>query len=285
MTFSLQRSSNRDKLSPIDFKRDKIGIPGKVVGIESDHHHPVPLALIHYADGEERYILAPLGLKIGDVIKSGDGAELKPGNALPLKSIPTGTLIHNIELQIGKGGQLVRTAGGSGQLVRKEGKYALIRLPSGKLRQVPGNCLATIGQVAPAGERKIKSGKTHHQKYLPVVSREESAKAAEYFSITEVTPVVPVSLLTPELTVSPSFGPPNTAFKVSISGKPEQRLIVHWEEYSFASGWQFWNKKVTMDSQGKASVTISWSYKGNYNVRAEDEATGVETNQVRVVIR
>jgi hypothetical protein len=295
MLSTLQRSSNRDKLSTIDFKRDKIGIPGKVVGIKYDHYHSVPLALIRYADAEERYILAPSGLKVGDVIKSEDGVELKPGNALPLKSIPVGTLIHNIELQIGKGGQLVRTAGGSAQVVSKEDKYALIRLPSGKLRHIPGECLATIGQVAPASVQKTKSGKTYRHKYwregskvaaqpqgvippraTPVVSIEESVKGAECPTITEPTPVMaPASLLTLKLTVSPPSGRPGTTFKVNVTGAtPNHQVTLLYKEYCLTSGWHFRNKRLKTDSQGKASVDLKWKFKDDYIVWVVDEATG-----------
>jgi len=295
MLSTLQRSSNRDELSTIDFKRDKIGIPGKVVGIRYDHYHSAPLALIRYADAEERYILAPSGLKVGDVIKSEDGVELKPGNALPLKSIPVGTLIHNIELQIGKGGQLVRTAGGSAQVVSKEDKYALIRLPSGKLRYIPGECLATIGQVAPASVQKTKSGKTHRHKYwregskvaaqpqgvippraMPVVSIEESVKAAECPTITEPTPVMaPASLLTLKLTVSPPSGRPGTTFKVNVTGAtPNHQVTLLYKEYCFTSGWHFRNKRLKTDSQGKASVDLKWKFKDDFIVWVVDEATG-----------
>ena len=147
------------RLRVLDFKRDKLGIPGRVVSVEYDPNRSARIALIYYADGEKRYILAPLGLEVGNVIKSGGDAEIKPGNALPLKLIPTGTLIHNIELEVGGGGQLVRSAGAAAQLMAKEGEYALVRLPSGELRRVRGDCLATIGQLGNIDHRSISLGK------------------------------------------------------------------------------------------------------------------------------
>lgn len=149
----------------LDFKRDKLGVPGKVAAIEYDPNRSAYIALIHYADGEKRYILAPSGLKVGDTIKSGSDAQARPGNALPLKSIPTGSLIHNIELQAGKGGQLVRSAGTAAQLMVKEGNYALVRLPSSEVRRIPGNCLATIGQTGNIDYRSIKLGKAGRKRW------------------------------------------------------------------------------------------------------------------------
>ena len=156
------------RLRLLDFKRDKLGIPGKVASIEYDPNRSARIALIYYADGEKRYILAPLGLEVGSVIKSGSDAELKPGNALPLKLIPTGTLIHNIELKVGGGGQLVRSAGVAAQLMAREGEYALVRLPSGELRHVRSDCLATIGQVGNADHRSINLGKAGRKRWLGV---------------------------------------------------------------------------------------------------------------------
>ena len=149
----------KQKLRIIDFKRNKFGVPGKVVGIEYDPARSARIALIHYADGDKRYILAPLGLSVGNIIQAGDNAEVKPGNALPLNSIPAGTLIHNIELQPGKGGQMVRSAGLAAQLVDKEDKYSLVRLPSGELRRFLTSCLATVGQVGNVDHRGMKLGK------------------------------------------------------------------------------------------------------------------------------
>ena len=154
------------RLRIIDFKRDKLGVPGRVAAIEYDPNRSARIALIFYADGEKRYILAPNDLNVDDVIKSGEGAELKPGNALPLKSIPTGTMIHNIEMQPGKGGQLVRSAGAAAQLMAKEGEYALIRMPSSEVRRIRSNCLATIGQVGNLDHRSISLGKAGRKRWM-----------------------------------------------------------------------------------------------------------------------
>jgi len=154
------------KLRVIDFKRDKAGVPGRVAAIEYDPNRSARIALIHYADGDKRYILAPLGLNVGDTVKAGDDAEIRPGNALPLKSIPSGTLIHNIEMQPGKGGQMVRSAGLAAQIVALEGDYALVRLPSGEARRIRSNCLATIGQVGNVDHQGIKLGKAGRKRWL-----------------------------------------------------------------------------------------------------------------------
>lgn len=147
------------RLRIIDFKRDKFGVPGKVAAIEYDPIRSARLALIHYLDGDKRYILAPLGLGVGDVVRAGEDAEIKPGNALPLGSIPEGTLIHNIELQPGKGGQVVRSAGVVAQLLGKEDKYSLVRLPSGEIRRFLTVCMATVGQVGNVEHQGLKVGK------------------------------------------------------------------------------------------------------------------------------
>jgi len=154
------------RLRIIDFKRDKLNVPGKVATIEYDPNRSAYIALIHYTDGEKRYILAPSELSVGDIIKSGSEAEVKPGNTLPLKLIPAGSLIHNIELQAGKGGQLVRSAGVAAQLMVKEDEYALARLPSGEVRRIPSNCQATIGQVGNIDHRSIKLGKAGRKRWL-----------------------------------------------------------------------------------------------------------------------
>jgi len=154
------------KLRIIDFKRDKVGVPGRVAAIEYDPNRSARIALIYYVDGEKRYILAPLELNVDDIIKSGNDAEIKPGNSLPLKLIPSGTLIHNIELQKGRGGQLVRSAGMAAQLVAKEGEYALIRLPSGEARRIHSDCSATIGQVGNVDHQSVKLGKAGRKRWL-----------------------------------------------------------------------------------------------------------------------
>ncbi|MEE8470705.1 MAG: 50S ribosomal protein L2 [Dehalococcoidia bacterium] len=160
------------RLRIIDFKRDKFGVPGKVASIEYDPNRSANIALINYVDGEKRYILAPQGLKVGDTICSGKDADVRPGNTLPLKLIPLGTAIHNVELQRGKGGQLVRSAGASAQLVAKEARYTLIRLPSGELRRVDEQCLATVGQVGNINHANInlgKAGRKRHMGWRPTV--------------------------------------------------------------------------------------------------------------------
>jgi len=152
----------------IDFKRDKLGIRGQVAAIEYDPNRSARIALIHYADSEKRYILAPIGLKVGDSIMAGSDAEIKVGNALPLKSIPTGTAIHNIELQRGKGGQLARSAGASAQLMAKEDSYALVRMPSGEIRRIHIECFATIGQVGNVDHQHINLGKAGRSRHLGI---------------------------------------------------------------------------------------------------------------------
>jgi len=154
------------RLRIIDFKRDKLGVPGKVAAIEYDPNRSANIALIHYADGDKRYILAPLELNVGDIVKSGDDAEIKPGNTLPLRLIPTGTLIHSIELQKGRGGQLVRGAGTAAQLMVKEGEYALVRLPSDEVRRIRTDCLATIGQVGNIDHQGINLGKAGRKRWM-----------------------------------------------------------------------------------------------------------------------
>ncbi|MCJ7593232.1 MAG: 50S ribosomal protein L2 [Desulfobacterales bacterium] len=149
----------------IDFKRDKDGIPGRVASIEYDPNRSANVALLHYVDGEKRYILAPLGLKVGDSVTSGSGAEIRTGNAMPLRDIPLGTSIHNIELNIGHGGQLVRGAGGYAQLMAKEGKYAQIKLPSGEVRMVSQDCKATIGQVGRLEHGNLSLGKAGRNRW------------------------------------------------------------------------------------------------------------------------
>lgn len=156
----------------IDFKRNKDGVPAKVATIEYDPNRTANIALLHYADGEKRYILAPYGLSVGDAVMSGPGADIKPGNALFLKDIPLGTLIHNIELMPGKGGQLVRSAGNSAQLMAKEGSYAQVRLPSGEVRMVLLNSKATIGQVGNIDQENVsigKAGRKRHMGFRPSV--------------------------------------------------------------------------------------------------------------------
>lgn len=158
----------RNKYRIIDFKRNKDGIPGNVKTIEYDPNRSANIALVVYADGEKRYILAPEGLKVGNVIFSGADADIQVGNALPIANIPVGTLIHNIELKPGKGGQLVRSAGNGAQLMAKEGKYAQVRLPSGEVRKVLMNCRATIGEVGNEDHGNIQIGKAGRKRHMGI---------------------------------------------------------------------------------------------------------------------
>jgi large subunit ribosomal protein L2 len=153
----------------IDFKRDKHGIPARVASIEYDPNRSARIALLFYADGEKRYIIAPLGLRVGDQVMSGPEAEIRPGNALPLTNIPLGTQIHNIELQVGRGGQMVRSAGTSAQLLsRDHPQYALVRLPSGEERYIPHGCMATVGQVGNVEHGNVKLGKAGRKRHLGI---------------------------------------------------------------------------------------------------------------------
>ncbi|MBA4542354.1 MULTISPECIES: 50S ribosomal protein L2 [Thermoactinomyces] len=166
LTVRHQGGGHKRKYRLVDFKRNKDGIPGKVATIEYDPNRSANIALIHYVDGEKRYILAPHGLKVGMTVSSGPDAEIRLGNALPLRNIPVGTVIHNIELKPGRGGQLVRAAGASAQLLGKEGKYAIIRLTSGETRMVHLDCRATIGQVGNLDHELITIGKAGRSRWL-----------------------------------------------------------------------------------------------------------------------
>jgi large subunit ribosomal protein L2 len=154
------------RLRIIDFRRDKTGVPGKVASIEYDPNRSARIALIHYADGEKRYIIWPVGVKVGDTVVAGPTAEIKPGNALPLRNIPSGTVIHNLELHKGKGAQLVRGAGGAAQLLAREGDYALVRLPSGEVRRIFAECMATIGQVGNVEHSQVKLGRAGRKRLM-----------------------------------------------------------------------------------------------------------------------
>ena len=163
---------NRRKYRVIDFKREKAGVPAQVLTLEYDPNRSAHIALVQYEDGEKRYIIAPNGLKVGDTVVSGPAADIIAGNALPLANIPVGTFIHNVELYPGKGAQLARAAGIQAQLMAKEGAYALIRLPSGELRNVPANCMATIGQVGNIDHENVsygKAGRKRHMGWRPTV--------------------------------------------------------------------------------------------------------------------
>jgi len=158
----------RRHLRVIDFKRDKLDIPAKVAAIEYDPNRSARIALLHYTDGEKRYIIAPLDLQVGDVVRSGKDVDIRPGNALPIANIPLGTLIHNIELQPGKGGQVARSAGTAAQLIGKEGDYAQVRMPSGEVRLIRQVCMATIGEVGNLDHSNVKLGKAGRKRHLGV---------------------------------------------------------------------------------------------------------------------
>ena len=157
---------NRRKYRIIDFKRDKFDVVGEVLTLEYDPNRSAHIALVKYEDGEKRYIIAPAGLKVGDKVMAGPGADIKPGNALPLINIPTGTFVHNVELYPGRGGQLARAAGNAAQLMAKEGPYALLRLPSGELRNVPNGCMATVGVVGNTDHENVKVGKAGRKRHM-----------------------------------------------------------------------------------------------------------------------
>ena len=172
ITVRHQGGGNKKTYRIIDFKRDKKDIPAKVTAIEYDPNRSAFIALLTYADGEKRYILAPLDLKVGDKVLAGENADIKPGNTLPLRSIPVGTLIHNVEIKPGKGGQLVRSAGMSAQLMAKEGAFAQVRLPSGEVRKIPMDACATIGTVGNTDHENVrvgKAGRTRHMGIRPAV--------------------------------------------------------------------------------------------------------------------
>ena len=157
---------NRRKYRIIDFKRDKFGVAAEVLTLEYDPNRSAHIALVKYEDGEKRYIIAPAGLKVGDKVMAGPEADIKPGNALPLINIPTGTFVHNVELYPGRGGQLARAAGNAAQLMAKEGPYALLRLPSGELRNVPNGCMATVGVVGNTDHENVKIGKAGRKRHM-----------------------------------------------------------------------------------------------------------------------
>jgi large subunit ribosomal protein L2 len=168
VTVRHQGGGQRQYIRIVDYKRNKLGIPAKVSAIEYDPNRTARLALLVYADGEKRYIIAPVGLKVDDAVMSGPLAEIKPGNSLPISNIPVGTMVHNIELNLGKGGQLVRSAGTSAQLLAKEGDYAQIRMPSGEVRLIRQVCSATIGQVGNTDHSNIKLGKAGRKRHMGI---------------------------------------------------------------------------------------------------------------------
>ena len=168
ITVRHQGGGNKVKYRIIDFKRNKDNIPAKVTAIEYDPNRSAFIALVCYADGEKRYILAPLGLKVGDTVVSGETADIKPGNCLPMANIPVGTLIHNLEIKAGRGGQMVRSAGNAAQLMSKEGGYALVRLPSGEMRKLAMNCRATIGTVGNTDHENVRIGKAGRKRHMGI---------------------------------------------------------------------------------------------------------------------
>ena len=166
ITVRQRGGGNKTKYRIIDFKRDKDGVPAKVASIEYDPNRTAYIALLNYVDGEKRYILAPVGLTVGDTVVSGSDADIKAGNALPLADIPVGTFVHNIEMQPGRGGQIAKTAGAAAQLMAKEGKYATLRLPSGEMRYILARCKATIGQVGNLDHELVSLGKAGRKRHM-----------------------------------------------------------------------------------------------------------------------
>jgi len=166
LTVRHRGGGHKRRLRVIDFKRNKTGVPGEVTSIEYDPNRTGRIALVKYRDGDWRYILAPNGLKVGDPVIAGAEVENRLGNALPLKAIPTGTLVHNVELKVGRGGQIVRSAGSSAQVLAKEGKYTLLRLPSGEMRRVLSECMATVGQVSAIDHKNVKLGKAGRRRNM-----------------------------------------------------------------------------------------------------------------------
>jgi large subunit ribosomal protein L2 len=165
MTVRHRGGGHKRRLRVIDFKRDKVGVPGEVSSIEYDPNRSSRIALIKYQDGDWRYIIAPNGLKVGDPVNAGESTEVRRGNALPLKAIPNGTLVHNIEMKVGRGAQMVRSAGAAAQILAREDRYTLIRLPSGEVRQVLSECMATIGQVGALDHKNVKMGKAGRNRH------------------------------------------------------------------------------------------------------------------------
>jgi len=223
ITVRHQGGGHKRKYRIIDFKRDKDGIPGRVATIEYDPNRSANIALIHYADGEKRYILAPNGLKVGQEILSGENADIKLGNALPLKNIPVGTIIHNVELKPGRGGQLARSAGAEAQILGREEKYTLVRLASGEVRLILATCRATIGQVGNIEHELIVVGKAGRSRWL---GKRPSVRGLA------MNPVdhphgggegrAPIGLKSP---VSP-WGKPTLGYKTRKKSKPSSQYIV-----------------------------------------------------------
>lgn len=224
ITVRHQGGGHKRQYRIIDFKRDKDGIPGRVASIEYDPNRSANIALINYVDGEKRYIIAPKNLKVGMEIISGPDADIKVGNALPLENIPMGTFVHNIELKPGKGGQLVRAAGTSAQVLGKEGKYVLVRLASGEVRMILGKCRATIGEVGNEQHELINIGKAGRARWL---GRRPTVRGSV------MNPVdhphgggegkAPIGLPTPKT----PWGKPTLGYKTRKKNKPSDKFIVH----------------------------------------------------------
>ena len=223
ITVRHQGGGAKRNLRLIDFKRDKTGVPGRVAAIEYDPNRTARIALIFYADGEKRYILAPVGLNVDDSILSGPQAEVRPGNSLPIKLMPSGTLIHSIEVQLGRGAQLVRSAGAAAQLMAKEGERALIRLPSGEMRYVPGDCTATVGQVGNIDHQAVKLGKAGRSRWLGIrPSVRGSAMTPRDHPHGGGEGRSPIGLPGPK---SP-WGKPTLGYKTRKKSKPSGRMII-----------------------------------------------------------
>lgn len=223
LTVRHQGGGHKRKYRLIDFKRDKDGIPGKVATIEYDPNRSANIALIHYQDGEKRYILAPHGLKVGMTIVSGPEADIRVGNALPLKDIPVGTVIHNIEMKPGRGGQLVRAAGASAQLLGKEGKYAIVRLASGETRMILQTCRATVGQVGNIDHELIRVGKAGRSRWMgkrPAVRGSVMNPSDHPHGGGEGR--APIGLKSP---VTP-WGKPTLGYKTRKKNKPSDKYII-----------------------------------------------------------
>ena len=223
MTVRHQGGGHKRKYRIIDFKRNKDGVPGRVATVEYDPNRSANIALIHYVDGEKRYILAPEGLKVGDMIESGPNADIKRGNALPLANIPVGTTIHNIEMKPGKGGQLVRAAGTDAQLLGKEKGYAIIRLASGEVRMIRLECRATVGQVGNVEHENVTIGKAGRSRWLgrrPSVRGSVMNPADHPHGGGEGR--APIGLKSP---VTP-WGKPTLGYKTRKKNKPSDKYIV-----------------------------------------------------------
>ena len=213
---------NRRQIRIVDFKREKHGIPAKVSAIEYDPNRTARLALLFYTDGEKRYIVAPIDLKVGDRVMSGPTAEVRPGNCLPISSIPVGTLIHNLELKEGRGGQLVRSAGGAAQLLAKEGDFAQIRMPSGEVRLIRQTCYATIGQVGNLDHSNIKLGKAGRKRNMGIRPTVRGTAMSPV-----ITPMVVVKVDNPSGMPGPKspWGKPTRGYKTRRNKLSDQYII------------------------------------------------------------